>query len=119
MIYSPEYLQSQKYVLQDRTFHKKARTEKPAIYSKRVEVLDGAVAWEMPLPGYKPEYFVASSVLENDGTKKPGEWADPEDITRVTKALQSYEGEVRIDKETNKRDSILLTDVGKCVTLCI
>jgi len=102
MIHSPEEFNIQKYLLPDGQYHQKARQEKPVIYPDRVKVLDGAVAWEVSLPGYKPEYIVAPSVLENDATKKSGGWADPEDFSQVTRKLQSYEESVRMDKKTGK-----------------
>ena len=43
----------------------------------------------MELPGYDPPYFVDPAVL---AAHRPGGWADPEQIERVTRHLESFEG---------------------------
>lgn len=101
-ITSPEQFSEKKYLMLDGALHKKARTEKPAIYPERVPVSDGKVAWEVSFPSYHPQYFVAPKVLEEDRTKKEGGWADPENVRDIGRELKSYEGAVHIDKKTGR-----------------
>jgi ADP-ribose pyrophosphatase len=74
----------------------KARGERPPIYPPRFSVPEAKAPWDTPFKEYAPPYFVAPVVLAND---KPGGWADPEDLAKLTRKLQSYEGAVRRDSE--------------------
>ena len=72
--------------------HVKARSERPAIYPERTHVPDERVSWDVPFPGYSPPYFVADTVLRHEGA-----WADPEDLTRIARRLESALGTLRFD----------------------
>jgi len=79
--------------------HYKARKEKPSVYPDRYPVPDQYTSWDTDYPGYTPVYFVAPTVIDNDRTKNPKGWADPEDITKVNREIVSYEGEVQFDAQ--------------------
>ncbi|MEE8409561.1 MAG: NUDIX domain-containing protein [Myxococcota bacterium] len=86
--------------------HIKARLEAPDAYPPRSvggedggPVPEDRVPWSTDLPGYDPPYFVAQRVLDNDRTKTPGGWADPEDVGRVTRDIVSFEGSIRRDAD--------------------
>lgn len=83
--------------------HLKARKEAPAAYPSRYDVPDDKVDWNKEYPEYKPEYFVAQSVLDNDHTKKAGGWADPEEIP-LNKKYISSEGEIKLDENGRPRN---------------
>jgi|CXWL01.1.fsa_nt_gi ADP-ribose pyrophosphatase len=76
----------------------KARTEKGDEYPDRFDVSEEKAPWNKKLSGYKPEYYVAPAVIQNDETKKPegyvGKeyWAHPEDISQLESGqIKSYE----------------------------
>ena len=71
------------FILVADDFHLKIRGGKPQSYPRRLRILIDEAPWAMPCPDYQPPYHVDPSVLKNDGTKKTGGWADPEDFTRV------------------------------------
>jgi len=93
-------------VQHDQPLHKKARLERPPIYPERFLVPDDKVGWEVDFPEYKPAYFVARVVLDNDVTKNPKGWADPEDvkIAQRERAIHSYEGKVIFDDKGRPRN---------------
>lgn len=51
-------------------------------------------SWDVEFFKYEPTYYVSQKVLDNDMTKNPGGWADPEDITKVKRPFHSYTGKV-------------------------
>jgi ADP-ribose pyrophosphatase len=76
----------------------RARFEWPDGYPRRIKVSDALLDWDTDYPEYDPPYYVAPEVLENDRTRKPGGWADPEDIAAVGELpKESFEGPVRLD----------------------
>ncbi|MBC7792686.1 MAG: NUDIX domain-containing protein [Clostridia bacterium] len=77
--------------------HVKARMERPDIYPLRAAVSDEQVPWSTAFADYKPPYFVADSVLEQDETKTKGGWADPEDVRLVTRNFESFSGRIALD----------------------
>lgn len=80
--------------------HKKARFERPGGYPERFPVPDELVSWESDYPAYAPPYYVAPVVLDNDSTRKPDGWADPEDISLLKETVQqSLSGKLRQDGE--------------------
>lgn len=80
--------------------HQVARKERPDIYPERQAVLDHQVSWDFSMSGYRPVYFVADVVLENDRTVKKGGWADPEDLSKMPeKVYKSFEGKVKFDEQ--------------------
>jgi len=81
-----------------RTLHIKARFEKPAEYPERFSVPDHLVGWDTEYPGYAPPYHVSLVVLQNDSSRNPAGWADPEDVSLVPEIPQSsFSGELRHD----------------------
>jgi len=75
------------------TLHVKARFEKPAEYPERFPVPDQLVNWETPYPGYLPPYYVSPVVLQNDSSRNPSGWADPEEVALVPEIPQrSFSG---------------------------
>ncbi len=78
----------------------RARFEWPPDYPRRFNVADENMPWEIDYPAYDPPYYVAPAVLENDCRKKPGGWADPEDITAVENLpRESFEGTLLFDAQ--------------------
>jgi ADP-ribose pyrophosphatase len=67
-------------------------------YPERFVVPDAHVDWATDYPEYAPPYYVASVVLDNDRTRKPGGWADPEDVAAVAVPRESLEGALRLDE---------------------
>lgn len=77
--------------------HTKSRFEKPAVYPARFSVPDEKVDWSSGYD-YRPPYFVAPVVLDNDRNEKKGGWADPEVFNPLKTHLSSFEGEIQFDK---------------------
>jgi ADP-ribose pyrophosphatase len=78
----------------------RARFEWPEGYPRRVKVPDEQMSWSLPCPGYDPPYYVAQAVLENDCTKKPGGWADSEDVKAVEGLpAETFEGPLQVDEQ--------------------
>ncbi len=79
--------------------HIKSRTERAKDYPERFPVSDDKLDWAIKFPKYSPTNFVLQKVLDNDITKKPGGWADPEDIELAKKLRTpgSYEGPLKFD----------------------
>lgn len=77
--------------------HVKARLEKPVDYPARFPVPDDRVEWAADYPGYAPPYYVAPIVLANDASKRPGGWADPEEIAGLALPTASFCGPLRSD----------------------
>jgi ADP-ribose pyrophosphatase len=78
--------------------HVKARCEKPAEYPQRFSVPDSMVNWDIPYPDYAPSYYVSPVVLQNDSSRNPSGWADPEDVALVPEIPSgSFSGLIRID----------------------
>ncbi len=78
--------------------HVKARFERASGYPERFPVPDGLVSWDTAYPDYAPLYHVAEVVLQNDCSRNPSGWADPEDISRVAEIpRRSFSGELRHD----------------------
>ena len=88
----------------DGALHQKARNTKPELYPDRFPVPDEYVNWAIPYPEYKPPYFVAPTVLENDNATKSGGWADSEKFDAPKKTLVSHEGNVVFDEEGRPRN---------------
>jgi ADP-ribose pyrophosphatase len=61
-------------------FHLKIRGERPLSYPPRHRVLIDQSPWKIECLEYSPPYHVDPSVLDNDYTRKPDGWADPEDF---------------------------------------
>ncbi len=64
-------------------YHLKIRAERPASYPPRLRISIDASPWILECPEYDPPYHVDGSVLEQDRTRRPGGWADPEDFAAV------------------------------------
>ena len=64
--------------------HVKARGPHP-MYPARASVPDNIVHWTSPHPaeGYHPTAYTAQPVVDNDVLKKPGGWADPQDVRLI------------------------------------
>ncbi|NVN91401.1 MAG: NUDIX domain-containing protein [Desulfuromonadales bacterium] len=78
--------------------HVKARFEKPAEYPERFPVPDDLVGWEIPYAGYAPPYYVSPVVLQNDSSRNPAGWADPEGVALVAELpAESFSGVIRFD----------------------
>lgn len=78
--------------------HVKARFEKSAEYPERFSVPDSLVSWEIPYPDYTPPYYVSPVVLNNDYSRNPTGWADPEDVALITEIPhKSFSGALRHD----------------------
>ena len=88
-------------------FHIKARTEKAGGYPDRFPVPDNAVDWETDFTGYNPTYYLAQKVIDNDVTRNPKGYADPEDVERAKslRTLRSYEGKIVYDKVGRPRNT--------------
>lgn len=70
-------------------FHIKSRTLKHTSYPERFNVPDDKVKWDEPFPEYTPIEFNAPVVLDPNTP-----WADPQDITKITHPIFSFEGEI-------------------------
>jgi ADP-ribose pyrophosphatase len=77
----------------------KSRTERPDLYPKRFLVPINKIPWMIRFPQYDPPYYVAPVVLTQDCTKITNGWADPEDLTKITRTFRSYIGPVKFDIE--------------------
>jgi ADP-ribose pyrophosphatase len=64
-------------------FHLKIRGERSSSYPPRQRVSIDDAPWAAACTDYAPPYHVDASVLENDFSRKPGGWADPEDFDRL------------------------------------
>ncbi len=69
--------------------HIKSRTRKHAIYPERFFVPDDKTKWDVAFPKYTPIEFNAPIVLDPNTP-----WADPQDITKITHPIFSFEGDV-------------------------
>ncbi len=79
--------------------HVKARLGQPHGYPTRILVPDEKVDWSVDFPGYNPPEYTAPVVLENDRTRNPEGWADPEDPRRLNHQLVSCEkGDIQYDQ---------------------
>lgn len=72
------------------SLHTKSRTRKHASYPKRFLVPDDKVKWDIAFPEYAPIEFNAPIVLDPNTP-----WADPQDITKITHPIFSFEGEIK------------------------
>lgn len=72
--------------------HTKSRTEKHASYPARFFVPDDMIRWDIPFNIYQPTEFTAPVVLDKNTA-----WADPKDITAVTRDLKSFEGDIKFN----------------------
>ena len=72
--------------------HTKSRTEKHASYPSRYFVPDDKIIWDIPFDAYQPTEFTAPVVLDQNTT-----WADPQDITALTRVFESFEGDVKFN----------------------
>jgi len=78
--------------------HTKARFEKPAEYPERFPVPDHLVGWDTEYSGYAPPYHVSPVVLQNDSSRNPAGWADPEDVFLVSNIpRESFSGVLQHD----------------------
>jgi ADP-ribose pyrophosphatase len=71
------------FILVADDFHLKIRGQKPSSYPARLRVLIDEAPWRIVCPSYQPPYYVDTTVLRNDSSKKRGGWADPEDFSEV------------------------------------
>lgn len=70
-------------------FHLKIRAERPADYPQRQRIsIDGA-PWALRPESYDPPYYVSPNVLDNEAGPAPNRWADPEDISTLSRELKS------------------------------
>ena len=67
-------------------FHLKIRGARPESYPPRQRISIDSTLWRFECPEYAPPYYVSPSVLENDSTKSPGGWADPEEYDQIKEA---------------------------------
>jgi ADP-ribose pyrophosphatase len=77
--------------------HIKARREKATGYPDRFPVPDHLVGWETAYPEYDPPYYVSPVVLENDCSRNPNGWADPEEPSPAEMPTESFCGVLRSD----------------------
>lgn len=70
--------------------HVKSRTRKHAIYPERFLIPDDKVRWDEAFSEYTPIEFNAPVVLDPNTP-----WADPQDITKITHPIFSFEGEIK------------------------
>lgn len=83
---------------QNLPLHIKARFEKGPGYPDRFPVPDELVKWIKEYPEYKPPYYVAPKVIENDDTVNEKGWADPEDFSSLDMHhLKSYYPNIEFD----------------------
>lgn len=106
--FTSEYLKMKKDILEKRRIftskklqmlkegliHTKSRTEKHASYPVRFTVPDEKVLWDIPFALYNPTEFNAPIVLDSNTP-----WADPNEMTAVTRVLSSFEGNVKFDEK--------------------
>jgi ADP-ribose pyrophosphatase len=78
--------------------HVKARRDKPAEYPERFPVPDHLVGWESAYAAYDPPYYVSPVVLENDSSRNPAGWADPEQLSPADAPQESLCGALRHDE---------------------
>jgi ADP-ribose pyrophosphatase len=78
-------------------FHLKIRAERPRSYPPRQRVLLDESPWPLDCPEYDPPYHVDASVLEQDRSKTPAGWADPEDISSIAEDLAARPAKYRDD----------------------
>lgn len=71
------------FILVADDFHLKIRGQKPSSYPARLRVLIDEAPWRIVCPSYQPPYYVDTTVLRSDSSKKRGGWADPEDFSEV------------------------------------
>jgi ADP-ribose pyrophosphatase len=64
-------------------FHLRIRSERPPSYPPRQRLSIDEAPWIMECSQYDPPYHVDPSVLDNDRTRTPGGWADPEDFAQM------------------------------------
>lgn len=81
-------------LLNDYKLHKKSRIQKHASYPARFVVPDDKVSWQTAFPGYSPVSFTAPIVLDINTP-----WADPNDISKITHPIISYEGNVKLSEQ--------------------
>ncbi len=77
-------------------------------YPERFPVPIEKRAWQADFPEYQPPYYVAPEVLANDGLRKQGGWADPDDV-RLVPDLQrrvSLAGNLTLDTEGRPRNPL-------------
>jgi ADP-ribose pyrophosphatase len=79
-------------LLNDYLLHKKSRTQKHASYPARFPVPGDKVKWNQIFAGYHPVEYNAPIVLDANTP-----WADPQDITKITHPLISFEGTVKLN----------------------
>jgi ADP-ribose pyrophosphatase len=92
-------------IASEKPLHVKSRTEKPDSYPARAPVPDDKVAFATPHPDYKPAYHVDATVL-----KRPV-WADPEDITQVTRAFKSNAGTITFNDKGHPQNPMGRTGI--------
>ncbi len=87
--------------LKEDELHRNIRQDKPKDYPARAIVPQAQAPWHLDVPEYKPEYWVDPTVLENDGSKTPGGWADPEDWGQIRGLEErgSFTGEISFDSQ--------------------
>jgi len=78
-------------------FHLKIRAERPASYPPRQRISIDQAPWLLDCEEYDPPYYVDAGVLEQDGTKEDGGWADPEDLAAMAGVLETREAKFRDD----------------------
>jgi ADP-ribose pyrophosphatase len=61
-------------------------------------VPDRLVSWESEYPEYDPPYYVSPVVLENDSSRTPAGWADPEELSPADAPKESFCGSLRHDE---------------------
>lgn len=77
--------------------HIKAFTEKPFIYPDRFELKKSEIEWDQECEKYKPTEFTAQIVLDQYISKGEEGWADPEDISKVSRKITSFLGDLKFD----------------------
>ena len=95
-------------------YHLRIRGERPPSYPPRQRVSIDVAPWALECPDYDPPYFVEPEVLENDRSRTPGGWADPEDFEQVRDSVIVGESQSR-DEESrplNPRGRTGLTGRG-------
>jgi ADP-ribose pyrophosphatase len=80
-------------LLNDYKLHKKSRAQKHTSYPMRFMVPDDKVSWQTEFTEYKPVPFTAPIVLDINTP-----WADPDDISKITHPIISYEGNVKLSE---------------------
>ncbi len=77
------------------SLHTKSRFQKSVDYPERLEVCDEKVGWDALFSEYSPIYFVSPKILALP------EWADSEDIEKVDRPFDSFEGPLKFDKKNH------------------